>query len=174
MKPSRPVINLVLQLGVQSAGRYMPIERTKKQQTPGLLATPQRKGLGGEEVPQTPTGVSTGMLREDRYESTRAKGTTAGPAYYTINAHGCNSEIYGVVKREEEPLWHALLASRDFLSEHSRQETHYLEAVMAQKPFWSSGPGCHSWADLSKLPSQPESQKAGEKAVTEGVFPGTA
>jgi hypothetical protein len=57
----RPVVNLILQLGVQAAGRYMPIERTKAQPTPGLLATPKRKTRGGKEVPQTPIGVS--MLR---------------------------------------------------------------------------------------------------------------
>ena len=144
----RPVINLILQLGVQSAGRYIPIERTETQQTPGLLATLTRKGRSGQ-VPQTPTGVSV-LHTENRGDKskTRAQGSTTpgpGPTYYTINANGCSSNIYRVVKRrEEEPLWHDLLASRDFLSEHSRQETRHLNAVMAQKPIWTSGSECCS------------------------------
>ena len=156
----RPVINLILQFGVQSAGRYMPIERTKTQQTPasGLLATPRHKNLGptGQEVPQTPIGVSMLGAENSDKPNTRAMGTTPGPACYTINANGCSSNIYGVVKREEEPLWHDLLASTYFLSEHSRQGTHSLNTVMAQKPVWTSGPECCSWADLSELPSQGE------------------
>ena len=148
----RPVINLILQFGVQSAGRYMPIERTKTQQTPGLLATPERKGRSGQEVPQTPTGVSMLRVENSDRPKTRAEGTTLGPAYYTINARGCSSNIYGVVKPHEEPLWHALFASRNFLSEHSRQGTQYLNAVMAQKPIWTSGPECCSWANLNEDP----------------------
>ena len=64
------------------------------------------------------------MLRAENVDKlkTRAEGTTLGPAYYTINARGCSPNIYGVVKPNEEPLRHDL-ASRDFLSEHSRQET---------------------------------------------------
>jgi hypothetical protein len=98
---------------------------------------------------------------------------TPGPAQYTIDAIGCSSETYGVVKPGEQPLWHDLLASRDFLSEHhdSRQETDSLQAVMAQKPVWTRGPECCSWAGLSDLPSQPESE--GEDGANEddaGVF----
>jgi len=164
----RPVVNLILQLGVQSAGQHMPIERTNKQQTPGLLATPERKGRGGQQVPQTSTGLS--MLRVgNNYPNTRTKGTTPGPAYYTINANGCSSDIYGVVKSGEEPLWHDL-ASRDFLSEHSRQGTQYLNAVMAQKPMWTSGPECCSWANLGEPPSRVLEVEA---RVSEGVFLGT-
>lgn len=167
----RPVINLILQLGVQSAGRYMPIERTKTQQTPGLLATPERKTRGGKDVPSTGELKLLGEYRDK--PKTRAGGTTPGPAYYTINAIGCSSKIYGVVKKEEEHLWDNLLASRDFLSEHSRQETEYLKAVMAQKPLWTSGPECRSWADLGGLPSQLESQEAEEEKLVEGILLGT-
>ena len=172
----RPVINLILQLGVQSAGRHIVIKRTETQQTPGLLATPKRKGRGGKETPQTPSGMS--MLREEYRDKpkTRAEGVTPGPAYYTINATGCSSEIYGVVKPEEESLWHGLLASKDFLSEHSRQETPYLNAVLAQKPIWTRGPECCSWANLSELPSQSDLQEAGEvtaRDVAAGIFFGT-
>ena len=169
----RPVINLILQLGVQAAGRYMPVVRTKTQETPGLLTTPERKTRGGKDVPQTPTRVS--MLRGEYRDKpeTRAEGKNSGPDYYTINAIGCSSKIYGVVKKEEEHLWDNLLASRDFLSEHSRQETEYLKAVMAQKPLWTSGPECRSWADLGGLPSQLESQEAEEEKLVEGILLGT-
>ena len=72
-----------------------------------------------------------GEYDRDHKSETRAEGKTPGPGYYTINAIGCSSKIYGVVKKGEEHLWDTLLASRDFLSEHSRQETEYLNAVMA-------------------------------------------
>ena len=156
----RPVVNLVLQLGAQSTGRYIPIERTK---TSGL---PECKGRDGIEVPQAPVGVSIPIPK------TRAKGTP-GPAQYTINAFGCSSNIYGVVKEEEEPLWHALLASKDFLSDHRRQETRFLNAVMAQKPIWTSGSECYSWADMGELPSQSDLEaEVKEEGLVEGVFLG--
>lgn len=55
---ARPVINLIFQLGIQVVGRYIPVECTKNQKEPGLLATPKQKGHGGLEVPETPTGMS--------------------------------------------------------------------------------------------------------------------
>ena len=82
---------------------------------------------------------------------------SSGPAYYyTIDAIGCSSETYRVVKLEEQLLWHDLLTCRDLLSEHSRQEIDFLQAVMAQKPIWT--PVCCSWAGLDDLPPHPESE----------------
>jgi hypothetical protein len=165
-----PVINLVLQLGVQADGQYMPIMRTEAQQTPGLFATPERRGHGGQEVPETPIGIS--ILRPVNTDEprTRAKDTVSGPAYYTIDARGCSSQIYGVVHRREEPLLHDLLASRNFLSEHGRQDTGHLSAVMAQKPIWTRGQECCSWANLYDHPPQVLREEAGER---QGVFLGS-
>ncbi|KAM6494873.1 hypothetical protein JOM56_009496 [Amanita muscaria] len=149
----RPVINLILQLGVQAAGRYIPVERTKKQTEPGLLATPERKSHGGLKAPQTPTGVSLSGPRSADEPKTRSKGKTSGrTCYYTIDARGCSSSIYGVVRPNDEPRLHDLLASKDFLSEHSRQGTAHLRAVLAQKPVWTRGQECCSWAKLSDPP----------------------
>jgi hypothetical protein len=157
----RPIVNLILQLGVQTEARYIPIERTKTQ-PPGLLATPKRKGHGGK----VPFGLTVPTPK------TRGKDTP-GPAYYTIDATGCSSRVYGVVKPDEEPLWHALLASRDFLSDHSRQETDFLKAVMAQKPIWTSGSECCSWADMGEGPSQPDAEEEGvQEQPVEGVYIG--
>ena len=77
-----------------------------------------------------------------------------------------------MVKEGEEHLWDALLGTRDFLLEHSRQETEYLNAVMAQKPVWTSGPECCSWADLGWLFSQLELQEAEEEGEIEGILQG--
>ena len=117
----------------------MPIERTKTQQTPGLLATPGRKGRGGQEVPQTPAGVS--MLRAESSDKpkTRVEGRTPGPACYTINAKGCSSNFYGVVKPQEEPMWHDLLASRDLLSEHSSSLGQVDQSVVVGQTWGDSG-----------------------------------
>ena len=145
----RPVVNLVLQLGVQPPGRYITIKQTTKQQTPGLLSTPQRKTRGGKEVPKTHASGSMSKIFSNIVKpKTRAEVRTPGPAYYTIDMIGCNSEVYGVVKKEEEHLWRALLASSDFFTEHSRQETGYLRAVLAQKPIWTSGEECCLWANV--------------------------
>ena len=166
---ARPVINLFLQLGIQSKGRYIPVERTKTQKNPGLLATPKRKGRGGQEIPVTPNSMSTLRSGNTDEHQTRAKSTNSGPACYTIDARGCSSVIYGVVRPEEEPLLHDLLASRNFLSEHSRQGTAHLNAVMSQKPIWTRGEECCSWAKLHELPPQVEQEGDEED---EGVYCG--
>src|ERR1700733_618720 len=156
---ARPVINLIFQLGIQAAGRYIPVERTKNQNEPGLLATPKRKGRGGLEVPETPTGVSLLWPGNTDESKTRSKSANSGPAYYTIDARGCSSKIYGVVRSEDIPFLHDLLASKNFLSEHSRQGTAHLKAVMAQKPIWTRGQECCGWATLREPPPRVQQEE---------------
>ena len=165
----RPVINLILQLGIQSAGRYTTIQRTNKQKKPGLFGIPERKSCDGQ-VPQTPIDVFVLRAKNNDTTKTKSEGTAPGPPCYTINARGCSSRIYGVVKPNEEPLWDGLLASRDFLSEHGRQATDHLKAVMAQKPIWTSGPECCGWADMGEEPSQVLEEEA---EVSEAIILGT-
>ena len=92
--------------------------------------------------------------RDKSKSNLKTEDVSSGPAYYySIDAIGCSSETYRVVKPEEQLLWHDLLTCRDLLSEHSRQEIDFLQAVMAQKPIWTSV--CCSWAGLDDLPPHP-------------------
>ena len=83
--------------------------------------------------------ASTYVEYRDKSKSNlKTEDVSSGPAYYyTIDAIGCSSETYRVVKPEEQLLWHELLTCRGLLLEHSRQETDFLQAVMAQKPIWT-------------------------------------
>jgi hypothetical protein len=153
----RPFIILILQLGVQAKGSYIPIQRTEIQRDAGLFSTPRRPGRGGEVEPETPIGFT--VLRpgttENTGTTTRGMEVKQGPACYTIDVRGCSSKIFKVVKSAEEPLFSDLLASRYFLSEHSRQDSAHLRAVLAQKPIWTRGPECCSWAALTAGPPDP-------------------
>ena len=87
-------------------------------------------------------------------------------ACYTVDIRGCSSKIFGVVKQKDEPLFSELLASRNFLLEHSRQDTDHLWAVLVQKPIWTCGPECCSWAGLTtKPPYEPKEEAVDEDIV---------
>jgi len=168
---SRPLIILVLQLGVQAKGAFIPIKITKKPREPGLLATPERRGRGGTSIPQTPVAFELPRNVEptDERTTTRSMGKNKGLACYTIDVRGCSSKIFNVMKVEDKPLFDDLLASRNFLSEHSRQDTDHLSAVLAQKPVWTRGPECCSWAELTaKPPDQPKEEAADEDNIVFG------
>jgi hypothetical protein len=64
-------IILILQLGVQAKGEYIPIKVTKTTHELGLLATPERRGRGGVSIPQMP--ISFKLLRQ---VNTTDEGTT--------------------------------------------------------------------------------------------------
>jgi len=92
--------------------------------------------------------------------------TNKGLACYTVDVRGCSSKFFGVVRPEDEPLFSDLLASRNFLSEHSRQDTDHLSAVLAQKPVWTRGLECCSWAGLTtKPPDEPMEEAVDEDIV---------
>jgi hypothetical protein len=166
-----PFIILILQLGVQAKGRFMPIKITKKQSKPGLLATPERHGHGGAFIPRTPIafGLPHDAEQTDERPTTRSMRKNKGLACYTIDIRGCSSKIFNVMRAEDKPLFDDLLASRNFLSEHSRQDTDHLSAVLAQKPVWTRGPECCSWAELTtKPPDEPEEEAADEDNIVFG------
>jgi hypothetical protein len=166
-----PFIILILQLGVQAKGGFMPIKITKKQGEPGLLATPERRGRGGAFIPWTPIAFELPHDVEptDERTTTRSMGKNKALACYTIDVRGCSSKIFNVIRAEDKPLFDDLLASRNFLSEHSRQDTDHLSAVLAQKPVWTRGPECCSWAELTtKPPDEPKEEAADEDNIVFG------
>jgi len=159
---SKPFITLILQLGVQAKGAYIPVTITKKHREPGLLAMPERRSHGGASIPKTPIAFQLPRNVEptDERTTTRSMGKNRGQTCYTIDVRGCSSKIYGVVKVEDKPLFSDLLTSRNFLSEHSRQNTDHLSAVLAQKPIWTRGPECCSWAKLTTEPPDESTEEA--------------
>ena len=168
---SHPFIILILQLGVQAKGEYIPTKITETPRNPGLLATPQRRGCGGADTPQTPVAFKLPLQVNTSGEqpTTRGKEKNKGPTCYTIDVRGCSSRLFGVVRPDEEPILKGLLASRNFLSEHSRQDTEHLSAVLAQKPIWTRGQECRSWAKLTTGPPD----EPVEEVVEEGIVFGS-
>ena len=170
VQTTHPFIILILQLGIRSKGGYFPVKITETPRDPGLLATPQRqgrgRGRGSADTSQSPTEFKLPrQVTTGEQPTTRGKGKNKGPACCTIDVRGCSSRLFGVVKPEDEPTLSELLVSRNFLSEHSRQDTEHLSAVLAQKPIWTRGPECSSWAKLTTGPPDlPE-----EEVVEEGV-----
>ena len=166
-----PFIILILQLGVQAKRGFMPIKITKKQGKPGLLATPERRGRGGTFTPRTPIAFELPHDVEptDERTTTRSMGKNKWLACYTIDVRGCSSKIFNVMRAEDKPIFDDLLASRNFLSEHSRQDTDHLRAVLAQKPIWTRGAECCSWAELTtKPPDEPKEEAADEDNIVFG------
>ena len=88
-----------------------------------------------------------------------------GLACCTADVRRCSSKIFGVVRLENEPLFSDLLASCNFISEHSRQDTDHLSAVLAQKPIWTCGLEHCSWVGLTKPPDEPMVEVVDEDIV---------
>jgi hypothetical protein len=171
---SQPFIILILQLGVQAKGAYIPINITKTPHSPGLLATSERRGHGSVTIPETHTGffLPRVVITTGERTTTRGMQSNTGLPCYTVGVRGCSSKIFRVVRPEDEPQLGDLLASRHFLSEHSRQDTRHLHALLAQKPIWTRGPECCSWARMITLPPKtPTTEEVDENVVfgSEGV-----
>jgi hypothetical protein len=170
-EPSRPFITLILQLGFQAKGTYFPIKITKTLREPGLLATPERPGRGGASIPKTP--IAFNLPREvnttGEQPTTGSMETKKVLVCYTVDVRGCSSKNFRVVRKEDESLFSELLASRNFLSEHSRQNTDHLRAILAQKPVWTRGPECCSWAGLTTDPPVAPMEEAVDDDIVFGT-----
>lgn len=89
---------------------------------------------------------------------------------YILKATGCSSTVYNVIGVDEKDTYARLLASRDLLDEHPRQDE-FLDAIRQQKPFWNRGEPFYDW-------TQPESGSSIRANATddrpegdEGVMP---
>ena len=163
-----PFIILILQLGIQAKGAYIPVKNTETSREPGLLATPERRGRGGASIPKTPNAFKLPRQVDttDGQRATRSMGKNKALVCYTVDVRGCSSRIFRVVTPQDEHIYSQLLASRHFLSEHSRQDSDHLRVVLAQKPIWTRGQDSCSWAGLTTDPPE----EPVEEAVDEGVF----
>ena len=164
-----PFIILILQLGVQTKGAYIPIKITKMPREPGLLATPKRRGHGGTSIPDSETPIGFDLPRQvNPTITTRGMGKKEGLVCYTVDVKGCSSKIFTVVRPTDEALFSNLLSSRHFLLEHGRQNTGHLSTVLQQKPVWSRGPQCCNWAELTTDPPDEPMEEAADEDIVFG------
>ena len=167
---SRPYIALVMDLGVQPPTGALAKTPTKEAtrskaagektstKRPHKSPNPKETSKKAKSRETTPVSWSTGATpstpsKLDIQDSQlrRGKSATQHIAHprYSIYTYGCSPAVYGVVK--DKHLYAQLLGSRDFLSEHSRQDRHSLFAVRKLKAFWSAGAACYGWLDCKFL-----------------------
>lgn len=72
---------------------------------------------------------------------------------YSLFVYVCFPESYKPVRSAD--AYALLLANRDFLAEHPRQNEATLSAVRKMKPFWSVGNDCYEWVQISFLHQHP-------------------
>jgi hypothetical protein len=69
---------------------------------------------------------------------------------YQINANGCSSSVYRVIKDDQKDQYYKILCTRDMMHEHPRPETGYIEAVYQMKPLWNRGLQSFSWLKMER------------------------
>ncbi|TDL22981.1 hypothetical protein BD410DRAFT_828046 [Rickenella mellea] len=144
--PSRPYLNISMQLGARS--RYeknLPIRRSAKN-----FEKAAKEGFPANWKPETQVGQPSTPAKVTVGGGRTSKGTRSEPARvndkhprYTIRAVGCSPNVYKVVG--EKSVFSELLASGGLLEEHGRQERPFLEKVLGLKPFWTSTPLSLHW-----------------------------
>jgi hypothetical protein len=149
----RPFIILILQLGVQGKARYVPTE-VRENDDPELLEPYYLPTHGCSSVLDATVGLSL-PGESARIGSRRVMKRSS---CYTIDARGCRSSVFRVVKADDEPLFSIILSSDSLLSEHGRKNIENLKAVLAQKPFWTLGSDC-GWAKLTTPDQHPHDAK---------------
>ncbi|KAF8579397.1 hypothetical protein K439DRAFT_1525242 [Ramaria rubella] len=151
---NRPYIALVMELGVQAP--LNPQARThakararfKPNPKPARSVDPEKRQRMQPDMQQTPSKI---FLPQQG----RLKYAKASHPRYSIFAYGCSDTVYKVIDRNEKVTYTLLLASRDFLGEHPRQDCESLKAVRKMKPFWAAGEDCYHWLE-SELLNTPE------------------
>jgi hypothetical protein len=163
--PLRPYIALVLELGVQPPVPQLAKTNVKRKRAKQAQSQTPNKRPRTTPQADAPSSLSKVEVAVGGVRRSARNADTAPKVHprYSIFAHGCSREVYGVV--EDNDVYALLLASRDFLAEHPRNDAQSLDAVRRMKPFWTNGPQCYSWIDI---PFLQESAQAPTKPV-EGV-----
>jgi hypothetical protein len=151
---SRPYIVLVLDFGIRPPvpeSAKVPTKR-KEPEKPTPSAS-QRKKLRVSKASSaavdalSPGSPSQILVSASDVPSSGRQAEAAPKVHprYAIFAHGCSPTVYGVV--ENKDTFALLLASRDFLAEHPRQDPQCIDAVRRMKALWTAGPQCYDWFD---------------------------
>ncbi|KAH7925110.1 hypothetical protein BV22DRAFT_1129298 [Leucogyrophana mollusca] len=163
-----PYITLVAELGVQL--RMSPAAVTKArvrvklegENRPTAMQTP-RKHAVAQSSKTTPSKLH--IPQQPR----RTSHATKTHPRYSIFAYGCSNTVYRVIEDESRLLYKSLLANKDFLNEHPRQDEDSLAAVRRLKPFWTIGAACYHWIRLPFLRGHHETVPDEEGRVIVGA-----
>lgn len=87
---------------------------------------------------------------------------------YAFYANGCSSTVYKVIEKDEDHVYAKMLASRDILSEHPRQNKDFLNAVEDMRPYWK--PESFTW--LERFADERPNDNAGVPGLADhdGVY----
>jgi hypothetical protein len=154
-KDVRPYITLVAELGVQLPISPIAVTKPKIRQTL-TQDVPKKEKEPYKRKTATPSLSTPSKLYIPRQPVKMAHPTDVHPRY-SIFAYGCSDTVYNVIARSDRPLYKLLLANRNFLDEHARDDACSLSAVRRMKPFWSAGSECYHWIEepfLNKFENQ--------------------
>jgi hypothetical protein len=145
---ARPYISLVMELGVQ----------------PKKPKSIPKGGAESKAVAASPSKVivpKPGLKHHKAGKETHVR--------FNIFAFGCSSTIYKVILQHEKSRYAFLLATRDFLTEHARQNPQTQEAMRRQKPFWAPGIAAFHWWKSRKLRNQTSVEMEEQEVVICGA-----
>ena len=139
----RSYISLIMELGVQP--------RLKKSDL-----------AGSAPIPASPSHVHS-HARPERRSPRKHDPPTVHPRY-NITVYGCSSSVYRVISQEENNMYSTLLATRNHLHEHPRQDEASLEGLKRIKARWIQSEECFDWldtgiAEVTESLSRSESQE---------------
>jgi hypothetical protein len=144
---SLPYITLIMELGVQlppPPGATTRIKvrakslrkTTKSKKSPASKATSTRKSrVRRASTPSKVKIISPGEIHHYVLRHPR----------YSFFAYGCSETVYKGITPEQRPIYDFLLASKEFMAEHPRQQNLALSAVRRLKASWTVGPDCYHW-----------------------------
>ena len=119
----RPYISLIMELGVQPRFKKSDVaESAPIPSSPSQVYKPQR------EIPR------------------KHDPPTVHPRY-NITVYGCSSSVYRVISQGENNMYSTLLATRNHLHEHPRQDESSLEGLKRIKARWMQSEECFDWLD---------------------------
>lgn len=141
----RPYISLVMELGLQPPPPASALTRAR-------LKGKGRAGHSRMSLTPRIHASDKGTPSKVRIPRVgRRHHTTSEHPRYSIIAYGCSNTVYKGITIAQRSIYQLLLASRDFLAEHPRQNAAALSAVRRMKPFWSVGQDCYHWVDEERL-----------------------
>ena len=149
---TRPYITLVMELGMQpplNPNAKTPAKvrnKPRPKKIPSLLAESQHVDEAGSRTPSKVVLPRQGRLSQP----------TATHPRYNIFAYGCSNTVYEVIDPGQNDKYAYLLASREFLGEHPRQDIECLDGVCRMDPFWAAGKACFDWLEGCELLNEAE------------------
>lgn len=159
----RPYISLVMELGVQPSPSKPTKGKGKRSGTTVAAPSSSKQRESGSKRQETPSQIKIP-------EQGRRHHSSSAHPRYSIFSYGCSNTVYNGISPTQREKYQFLLASRDFLTEHPRQEDELLSILRRMKPFWKAGRDFYHW--IGDIPTRllPETEN---EIGDEGVMIGT-